>query len=223
MSQKEVGSSRMKGLQSEADVMTACKTTWRSLKHSNGEQSISHISRCTHARSHKKAGCSFSCGHASPCQTLRQPLATARPPTKTEGACTRKKVRAGRALPTASRALAGSFANPAGLRSRVKLHPEPRLLQPRNQPNFPLQTRSAYPHLGHARAASFRPTPAAMAERCLRGNRGRRTCQGSQTSHSPQTGPTSMGNIPERSSNDCCRQVLVSCRNATTSPALVFS
>ena len=77
------------------------------------------ISRCTHARSHKKAGCGFSCGHASPCQTPRQPLATALPPTKTEGACTRKKVRAGCALPTALRALAGSFANPAGLRSRV--------------------------------------------------------------------------------------------------------
>ena len=28
----------MKGLQSEADCMTACKTTWRSLKHRNGEQ-----------------------------------------------------------------------------------------------------------------------------------------------------------------------------------------
>ena len=109
----------------------------------------------------------FSGGHASPCQTPRQPLATARPPTKTEGACTRKKVRAGCALATASRALAGSFANPAGLRSRVKLHPEPRLLQARNQPNFPWQTRSAYPHFGHARAACFRPTPPAMAERGL--------------------------------------------------------
>ena len=51
----------------------------------------------------------------SPCQTLRQPLATARPPTKTEGACTRKKVRAGCALPTASRALAVIFANSAGV------------------------------------------------------------------------------------------------------------
>ena len=104
---------------------------------------------------------------ASPCQTPRQPLATARPPTKREGACTRKKVRAGCALPTASRALAGSFANPAGLRSRVKLHPELRLLQARNQPNFPLQTRSAYPHFGHARAARFCPTPLAIAERGL--------------------------------------------------------
>ena len=109
----------------------------------------------------------FSGGYASPCQTPRQPLATARPPTKTEGACMRKKVRAGCALASASRALAGSFANPAGLRSRVKLHPEPRLLQARNQPNFPLQTRSAYPHFGHARAACFRPTPPAVAERGL--------------------------------------------------------
>ena len=36
---------RMKGLQSEADVMTACKTTWRSLKHRNGEQHL-----CTFCR-----------------------------------------------------------------------------------------------------------------------------------------------------------------------------
>ena len=79
----------------------------------------------------------------------------------------RKKVRAGCALASASRALAGSFANPEGLRSRVKLHPEPRLLQARNQPNFPLQTRSAHPHFGHARAACFRPTPPAVAERGL--------------------------------------------------------
>ena len=43
---KRLGSStrqarpRMKGLQSEADGMTACKTTWRSLKHRNGEQHL---------------------------------------------------------------------------------------------------------------------------------------------------------------------------------------
>jgi hypothetical protein len=160
---------------------------------------------------------------ASPSQTPRQPLATLRPPTKADGACTRKKVRAGCALPAAWRAPAGNFAYPAGLRSLVKLHPEPRLVQERNQPNLPWLTRSAYPQLGHGRAAGFRPPPPATADNGLAGNRGFRTRQGSQTSHSPQTGPTSMGNIPERSSNDCCRQVLASRTNATTSPALVFS
>ena len=43
---KRLGSStrqarpRMKGVQSDADGATACKTTWRSLKHRNGEQHL---------------------------------------------------------------------------------------------------------------------------------------------------------------------------------------
>ena len=59
---------RMKGLQSEADGMTACKTTWRSLKHRNGEQHLCIFCRpiqitspTTYCRSQACGVCATGC------------------------------------------------------------------------------------------------------------------------------------------------------------------